>query len=268
LAALYKKLIVLCFELRSDFGLDQAELQQLMSGEPMSIPVKFRTAIPGIVWEAALAAAGNMTADWADTNGAMSRRWAVVEFGKPVAKGDPRLMAEIQKELPQLLQKCNRAYREKVKKCGHITPWTKDADGRPMALPQYFHDQAAKLKKSLNSIMSFVTESGMLVRRGALGDPYTDAEYYISWEEFCEEFLKYCKTTGSRKLNLASEDSYLSTFTELQLTREHRKLPDYNAGNHEKVTFWVIGCRLTSSFIQQEASDVRGATGGAMHNRP
>lgn len=103
LAALYKKLVVLCFELRSDFGLDQAELQQLMSGEPMSIPVKFRTAIPNVQWSAPLAAAGNMTADWSDGQGAMSRRWAVIEFGKPVSKGDPRLMAEIRKELPLLV---------------------------------------------------------------------------------------------------------------------------------------------------------------------
>lgn len=111
--------------------------------------------------------------------------------------------------------------------------------------------------------MSFVMESGMLSRRGELGEGYSDDEYYMTWEEFCEEYQKYCKATGSKRLNLTSEDSYLSTFIELKLNREHTTLPDYNKGSTACTTYWVLGCRLTSSFITKEAAEVLPEQGTA-----
>lgn len=253
LSAVYKKLINMCFELRSDFSLDQAVLQTMMSGEPMSIQVKYKTAIPNIQWEAPFAAAGNMTANWADSNGAMSRRWVIIEFSQPVTNGDPRLMEKLTSELPLFLQKCNRAYHEVLRDYGSRSPWDTDPlTEDPLVLPKYFHDQAAKLRKQLNSIMSFVMESGTLVRTGELAsEGFKDDDYYMTWEEFTTEYARYCKTTSSRKLNMASPDSYETTFLQLNLKRVQGRKIDH-ATEQAKYTVWIEGCRTSASCFKDK----------------
>jgi len=60
-----------------------------------------------------------MTADWIDTSGALTRRWVTIEkpiIEKPIAEGDPNLMASLRKEMPNILAKCNRSYLEMVRK--------------------------------------------------------------------------------------------------------------------------------------------------------
>ena len=244
LAALWQKLVVLCFEMRSDFGLDQAELQSLMSGEPMSIKVKFKTAIPNIVWTAPIAAAGNMTADWGDSSGAMTRRWAIIEFPIPITKGDPKLMQNLRKELPSVLVKCNRCYLEKLKHHGSMNPWDV-RDGKPICLPKYFHDQAEKLGQSLNSLNAFITNSGLIVRR----TESDSEEPYMSWQSFIEKYNEYCKSMNQRPIRLSAEDNYIMVFRKLGLRREDAEMPDYTAGNTRKKQFWVFGCQLINAVV-------------------
>ena len=251
LAALYKKLIVLCFEMRADFGLDQAELQSLMSGEPMSIKVKFKTAIPCLIWTAPIAAAGNMTADWGDSSGAMTRRWALIEFPIPITKGDPKLMQNLRRELPAVLAKCNRCYLEKLRLHAHMNPWDR-RDGQPICLPQYFHDQAEKLGRSLNSLDAFITNSGMVVRRTE-----DDAEEpYMPWLTFTEQYNAYCKNMNQKPMRLGNEDNYCMLFKKLGLRREEAEMQDYTApGFPIKKQFWVFGCRMINAGAMDDDGD-------------
>ena len=223
----------------------------------MSIPVKFKTAIPNVKWDAPLAAAGNMTADWADSSGAMSRRWAIIEFAKSVNNGDPRLMSELRKELPLLLQKFNRAYREVYSQYGHVQAWVKKPDGKAGCLPQYFHDQAARLKRQLNSLMNFVVMGGMVVRPGEGGNSDGEEEdpedYYMLWSDFTDDYDKYCRTTSTRKVNLTSEDQYQSTFSELKLRSVTDSRADYSQGGTMRYARWIVGCKSISSMVVQNA---------------
>lgn len=258
LAALYNKLVVLCFEMRSDFGLDQAELQSLMSGEPMSIKVKFKTAIPNIQWKPPIAAAGNMTADWVDTSGALTRRWVIVEFAKPIAEGDPNLMASLRKEMPAILAKCNRSYLEMVREYGKRNAWDKDrVTGKPRCLPQYFHDQADRLARALNTLNSFITDSGLVLRQPADGSE----EYYMSWDRFVAEYNAYCKSNNTRPMKMMSQDTYGMVLTKLSLKREEAEKPDYVDNNGDlKHKVWIFGCKMVGDISAAAPPEADGTT--------
>lgn len=244
LAALYTKLVVLCFELRSDFGLDQADLQSIISGEEMSVPVKFKTALPIIKWVAPIAVAGNMTADWDGSQGAMSRRWVIHEFKRPVKDSDPMLMRNIQGEIAAIIAKVNRAYLTMVRKHGSRNVWAKNAQKEPMVLPQIFHDHADALNVSLNSLLSFIKSGGVISLYDEIKDnpncPSKDL-FYMSWTKFTEAYDSYCKGITCKKVRLQSAETYESLFATYGL----QKLLDTKldtAQNRNIMTEWVIGC--------------------------
>lgn len=252
LAALYRKLMVLCFELRSDFGLDQADLQSLMSGEYMSIPVKFKTAVSNIKWSAPLAVAGNMAANWTDGSGSMSRRWVIIEFQVPVKQSDPMLMKKITDELPRILVKCNRLYLDRIATLGEKGVWSKDPlTDVPLVLPQYFHDRAKALQVATNSLISFITAAGTIVR--AKNDTSKPADFfYMKWENFVKKYREFCRTTNSHPLKMTSEDSYLHVLSELGLSKDHCTKPDRDRNDDEVTTEWLIGAVDINTIIGEE----------------
>lgn len=241
LASLYRKLMVLCFELRSDFGLDQADLQSLMSGESMSIPIKFKTAVSNVLWKAPLAVAGNMAANWTDGSGSMSRRWVITEFQVPVKQSDPMLMKKITEELPKILVKCNRLYLDRIATLGEVGVWSRDpVTDKPLVLPEYFHLRARALQVATNSLISFITSAGTIQR--AKNNPDHPAEmFYMKWEDFVRMYREYCRTTSSHPLKMTAEDSYLHVLSQLGLAKEHCARMDITRGNDMVTTEWLLG---------------------------
>jgi hypothetical protein len=237
LSALYNKFMVLCFEMRADFGLDQAELQSMLSGENMSLPVKFKTAISNVQWKAPFATAGNMTAEWSDSNGAIPRRFAMIEFSFPVKESNPHLMKDITAELPRIMLKCNRMYLQKVKEVGSQGPWALGPDKTPLVLPKYFHHQRAILSMAINPLASFIVESGIICRPVP-----PDHSYYMPWSEFLNLFRDYCRVTGARAIKMTSPDAYESVLKECNLSKMHCEKFDH-ATQGNLVSEWLLGCK-------------------------
>lgn len=247
LAAHYKKFICICYEMRKDFGLNQAELQSMITGEEMSIAVKFQMAVPNIKWDAPLAAAGNMTAAWADTNGAMSRRWVFFEFTTSVGRPDPQLMQKIKAELPRIIQKCAKSYLEKVRAFGKRGAYSKDEQGNPLCLPEYFHIQAEALKQSCNSLLSFITDSGELRLAKDRADDEDPEEFYMSWKDFDMLYAEYCTKRKYEHAPLNTPDSYRTVFTDLCITKTTATKEDYENGWRLVTTQWVFGVKPTTA---------------------
>lgn len=254
LSAVYEKLIIICFELRSDFGLNPALMQTMMSGEPMQIQVKFKTAIPNFEWKAPFAAAGNMNADWPDAQGAISRRWALIGFTKALAKGDASLMSKLKAEMPLIIQKANRAYFEMLRKAGSHQAWDRDGTGKPYVLCNYFHIQRDKLTEQIDSIMACVVKGGRLVRPGDL-EGKADDEYYMTWHDFMAEYGAFCKLNGLKQMNTSSEDAYNTTLQKLRLRRVLTTKPDYKLAGKGQHTWWLIGIRATKTFEEDDDDD-------------
>jgi hypothetical protein len=139
---------------------------------------------------------------------------------------------------------------EKLRHHSHMNPWDR-RDGQPICLPQYFHDQAEKLGRSLNSLNAFITNSGLVVRRT---DTDTE-EPYMPWITFTEEYNAYCKNMNQRPIRLGVEDNYCMLFKKLGLRREDAEMQDYTApGFPVKKQFWVFGCRMINAPMMDAGS--------------
>ena len=213
--------LVVCLEAKQDLGLDQAELQSMVSGEEMSIPIKFKAAETR-VWSAPLVMAGNELPAWADRQGAMVRR--VVNFAFPYkpTNSDPTLMRKLRAEMPAIIAKCNWAYRACAAQHSDRNLWT--------VLPQYFKDTAEEFRNQTNSLVAFLRDGGL--RFGE--DLYCPVNGFIGR---LNEFI------GMRNFSTQSwtQDFYYSTFCEygLQVLNDEREWPvgegvTVNGG-------WVVG---------------------------
>jgi hypothetical protein len=150
LSALITKLIYVCFEVKSDFALDQGEFQCMVSGEQMSIPFKFQTA-QSVTWKSHGMFMGNELASWCDNSGSMSRRILLALFDEIVTDGNPKLLSELQAEMGHILLKSNRAYREAADAFGCMDIWN--------VLPPYFAHNRRKLRAETHALAYFFENS-------------------------------------------------------------------------------------------------------------
>lgn len=230
---LLKKYIVLCYEMRSNFGLDQAELQCLVSGEELTMAIKHKSAAVSEEWKAPFAAAGNMLADWEDSQGSISRRFVMVEFCKAIKHSDPRLFTKIMEKIPNLMVKCTRAYLEKVADHGDASVWDVDANETPKVLPQYFHNTKNALHRTTNSLVSFIKTSGE-VQKHETG--------YMQFKQFKQMYQRYCRESGANPIRLNSPDSYSQIFYESHIRKSEAPEEREDMETGEKVfAVWLYG---------------------------
>lgn len=173
-SSLYNKFAFLCYEARSDFSVPQGEFQSVVSGEEMSVPVKFKTAL-SLVWKVPGFLAGNEVPNWIDAAGSMTRRLVVWEFNHKIRKTDPRLMSKLRAEIPALLIKSNLAYLWAVNEHGNSPIWE--------WWGAYFDNTLSRLSAQISPLKAFLENTEVLVQ---------DPNYIIPMEDFQELFYKYC----------------------------------------------------------------------------
>jgi hypothetical protein len=200
-----------------------------------------------VKWDAPLAVAGNMIANWSDGQGAIARRWVVIEFAYKVANTNPRLMSDIKRELPRILVKCNRMYKNKVALAAGMGVWDVDENGAPKVLPMYFHRQKDALTRGVNSIISFVMDSALFERPASNATPDEVAEYYVKWMDFKKLYMQYCKSTSSTIVRLDSVDHYGGALYYLNLNLETCAKPDMAHNGETREDKWLLGIKLKSS---------------------
>ena len=147
LSALKDKFLFIAPEIKGNIGLEQCDFQTIISGEDTSVPEKFKTAA-AVKWEVPGAMAGNEPPEYSDNQGSISRRLIVFNFGNKVKRGDTQLGKKLEKEIPLLIMKGNRAYIEAVNKYGKKDIWN--------VLPQYFKDTQQDMTEQTNSLVHFL----------------------------------------------------------------------------------------------------------------
>ena len=185
LSAFYNKKIFIAPEIKGDFTLPQAVLQGIISGEDVSIPIKFKTA-ESVQWKTPGMMAGNEVPNFTDNSGSVSRRFVVFNFSKKVEKGksDPLLGQKLKKEIPKILRKSNLEYLDAVKKYGDKDIWPQ--------LPKYFKQTQEEMSEQTNSLMNFLN-SGMIE---------FGSDLYCQESIFKKHFNQYCKENNLVSINL------------------------------------------------------------------
>ena len=240
LSALVDKKIYICYEVKSDFTLDQGEFQSMVSGEQMSIPVKFSTA-SSVWWKSHGIFMGNEIAGWADNSGSMSRRIVLAVFNQRVIDSNPRLYAELQEEMGAIILKCNRAYREAAAEFGRMDIWK--------ALPNYFIVNRRKFRAETHALASFLENSKAIIK---------NADYCVTLDELSNLMRIYVQNDPSgafkHRTKQFNEDFYMWVLDDYGLklkleSRIYKGAPRFekfvdgigDAGSPEKILYPVDG---------------------------
>lgn len=176
IASLVGGLFWMCTEMSDKVRIPQMQLQQMVTGEAMSVRPIHADWIHIPRWESPGVIGGNVLPPWADNQGSLSRRLLVLTFGRAIssAEKDPKLKDKLGNEMGAFICKVARYYWEAVKAYGKYVLWADcpvvDEDGEPVigedgkpkripVLPAYFHEQSAAVKRQLDPLRMFLAEA-------------------------------------------------------------------------------------------------------------
>jgi hypothetical protein len=200
LADICDKQVFLCFEVKANFKLDQAELQSMIANEDVAIARKHKGAITK-VWDIPGIFFGNESGPWHNSSNSISRRMAVVNFGNPPKAPNPNLEDEIKLEAATTIFKVNRAYLWAVRTHGPKKDIWKILGER-----SYFKNMQDAMKESTSPITSFL--------RNCI-DLEHGEDYYVPLQELSQLFRKFCQQNGfDSRVTQWNEDMYCTAFKE------------------------------------------------------
>lgn len=222
LSALLGKFIWKAPEIKADMALDQAELQSLISGEEVTINRKNKVA-KTIIWKAPGIFAGNEAPNWRDNSASIQRRMVIFDFHKPVRAEDcvGNLQDLLREELPEILVKCNRAYRVTAQAHGQKNIWS--------LLPTYFKTTSKDLLANIHPLEAFLESEYVDM----------DPESYVLLSRFKDELQGYCHAMGMGRQRISKD------FLHAPLLRRNLKVERDETLGHDIIR----GIRLTVDFV-------------------
>lgn len=249
------KLMWRCFEVKSDFRLEQAQLQSMITGEEMSIMRKNKPAVTSI-WRVPGILAGNELANWSDNSGSISRRMILVYFKRKVENSNPHLDKDIQRELGNLLHKCCMAYLMAVQVWGKSDLWGSVlTEGGEVVnvLPAYFHKQRNTVKEQTHQLESFLNNEGKIVVTG-------NAEDGMPFKAFTSLADAYFAMRSIPKFRWDKTDKYETVLEDhgvrrARITREYCKTHGLDYGKllgGDADTDWIWGAKQRGEHIEDE----------------
>lgn len=229
LSQIFDKLLFVCFEVKKDMEIAQADLQSIISGEPLSLARKFNTA-QTITWSVPGLFIGNDTpTGWVDSQNSMTRRCLVWMFQKNVKNSDPMLEEKLKKEMPYFILKCNIGYRLACHLYGSTDFW------EIPDLPQYFKNTKKKLQKQINPLVEFLSDEDLWE---------INETRYTHFGFFGDEYRKWVRKMGYRNVKF-DEDHYEAVFEERGIIRQRDRKRWGDQGNYI-LGEWLFGIGFNS----------------------
>jgi hypothetical protein len=228
LAAIYDKLLFLCFEVKANWNLDQGDFQCMISGEEIPIPIKHKLAIT-TMWKVPGMLMGNEVArSWLDAAGSMTRRILVVEFNRQVKNTDTELGKKLKEHMAAILHKCNMAYHNLIHDCGTASVWDH--------LPPYFHHTRKNLATLINPLEDFLTNCDLI---------RIDVDNFnlcIPFGDFQTMYLNYCQRNNYGRVQFR-EENYGPVFENYGLVIRNEREKEYKGLTKHNIK-WIFGVGL------------------------
>ena len=226
IGAFHDKFVFVAPEIKSDLQMEQAEFQSMVSGEDMSVCIKYQTA-QAVEWSVPGIFAGNEVPAWVDNSGSITRRIVLFDFQKRVDNGDMNLGKKLEAEMPNLIQKCNKAYLSAVQTCASDNVWKH--------LPPYFHSTREELGESTNVLEHFLKSNAL--RFGS--------ELYVPWNDFLGAFQAHVRSHNFKCVHNFTKDYYSSAFIRYAIRKSNKESRPYRGGVHARV--WLDGADLAEN---------------------
>lgn len=246
------KFVVVGDDLGENLSLDQQLFQNMCSGNDVSLPRKNTSALT-IRWKAQLLLSGNVVPGYKDNAGSFSRRLLIVHYSKVVRHVDPTLPNRLKNEIGAAIIKCNRCYRNMIRRLSSMFEDPINPTTFWDAIPEQFRTQRRNIMQCANAFMSFFN-SGVLVFGRSL---------YMKKRVFVENLMNHCQANGIPKPRFQPvqyEGSFAIMELEMTHTRQKRKYPN-TPGGVEMTDIWILGCDLatTESIASATADSIRVA---------
>ncbi len=225
-----EKLVFIAPEIKSDFALDQANLQSMITGENVSLAIKHKE--PKVVnWKVSGILAGNEAPSWSDNSGSISRRLVIFPFNERISdeNKDPNLMKKVEEqELSKLIRKCSLAYTDAFTRYGNVDIWS--------VLPRELKEERVKLQYSTNPLFAYIHKSN---------ECEFDEHGYINENAFSIRLRAYAKVTFPSINFCWNADFYSYVFNELHLTVERKSLTWPRSSENITTGLYIMGLKFT-----------------------
>lgn len=246
LSQIMNKKIFICYEAKRDFGVSQAELQNIISGESVSLPVKNLDAVVG-KWTAPGIFFGNEVPNWLDASNCMGRRLACFECPKVITQVDQTLSQKIAEEMPRLIYKFSRAYEWLIhyyrdEKENAIGFWT---EGK---IPQYFLQTRARFKAYTHPLICMMGNKAL--ERELYIMPTHQNEIYMPLDVLKTLHNEFCKVNSMRPPPWNND--YCETAFQLYGLRVYHGTKEWNGNDVHDA--YVLGVTDKHHFKEIEAS--------------
>lgn len=143
-------------EVKQDFGMEQADWQQAVSGERIPINRKHMTTITE-TFNLPMFAAGNQMIGYDDNSNSVARRVPVIKFNHPVGgKQDGEKPKKLHNELAHIILKCVYAYAWAVNEYGRSNIWD--------CLPAPFREERQILVEAQHPLMNYLSSGKVLLK--------------------------------------------------------------------------------------------------------
>jgi hypothetical protein len=162
------------------------------------------------------------------------------DFPKRVHDGDMELGRKLDREMPALLRKCNRAYLEAVRRHARDNIWKH--------LPAAFHAAKEELAESVNSLVHFL-RSGQL----EFG-PHA----YMPFEHFAGSYEAYVTSMGLQRMRLTGDRVSQPLLEAACRVAKNQTMRYPRAGSSVVTGRFVIGCDVAAARAPQRFDDCGG----------
>jgi len=194
----YNKLVCLAPECDKKFKMARTTYNSIVTGkDPLNVGIKGRPDIHLPVWDAPIVWGGNNLFGEGDTS--FNRRTLVFPMKTLVQEGEVnnKLDGKIKEEVPCIVVKCWRLYRQFAEKAGNESLWKH--------IPQSLCDAQTNLKETTSTLLGFLNSDDVLLAPDFL------ATVCCSMETFRTAYYKWCE---SRKFHSApwTTDLYEQVF--------------------------------------------------------
>jgi hypothetical protein len=198
--ALFYKLFVIGMDLNRA-SVEQGELMQAISGEPMALAQKHNNQMLTGLWRPPIAIISNRVLQYENRRGNWGRRNLVFSYNKRVPADSVQtnmLQDIIDQESMNLIVKCSIAYHSFVNRLQGRDLW---ASG---VLHPYFHNQREQLERCTNPLAAFLHPSANIIQE--------DPEGFISKSDFTKALRRYCEENSMRMPPMNNPDDYMDEF--------------------------------------------------------
>ena len=223
LADIYDKFVFLAPEIKRDWGIDQAEFQEIVSGGKINVNIKHQKS-KRIEWTAPGLLGGNENPGFTDNASSIQRRVVVTRFDYKVDGGDPFLAHKLEKEIDCILKVCNLHYLQymNTNKNQDIWKW----------LPSYFMETQKMMAAASNALHAFL-DSDVLE---------FDESLYIPMDEFFKRLNIFCVENNFQKPKI-NVDFYRAPFAKYNILVKNKMNLKYpaNQGKLYKSTTFLCG---------------------------